>query len=190
MMKMSHAREDKKDQIGFTLMEVTIAVGLLALVSVVSVNVVANLSRSAVKSQAGVDIERASDFVLLKIKSDINRAVSVQVSPDLKTLTINQGPALGSVDYKILASGNCASAKVGGCIKRNSTYLTDSTDSPSAVSVEPTDSRFSAVTDKDGASVIAVNVVMKFKKPSVAGSAGGNFSGESVVNTTIALPVL
>jgi len=43
---------------GFTLMEVVISVGLLAVVSVVSVSIVSNLLRSAVKSQAGVDSEQ------------------------------------------------------------------------------------------------------------------------------------
>ena len=166
-------------------MEVVIAVGLLALVSIVSLSVVTNLLRSAVKSQAGVDIEQTSNFVLLKLKNDLSKAVTVQViSPT--TLTINQGSTLGSVSYSILASANCASTNVEGCIKRNSTYLTDSTDSSSAVSVKPSDSSFSAITGPDG--VVAVNVVIKFNKPTVSGPAGGNFSGESTLNTTIALP--
>lgn len=178
---------------GFTLMEVVIAVGLLALVSTVSVSVVTNLLRSAVKSQAGVDIEQTSNFVLLKLKNDLNKAVSVTVASD--TLTINQGSTLGSVSYSILPASDPANCglptKVTNCIRRNTTLLTDSTDRSSAVSVEPEPgySMFSGITDAEGR-VIAVNIVMKFKKPDVSGPAGGSFSGESTLNTTIALPAI
>ena len=172
-------------------MEVVIAVGLLALVSVVSLSIVTNLLRSAVKSQAGVDIEQTSNFVLLKLKNDLSKAVSVQVtSPTM--LTINQGSTLGSVSYSILPSSNAANCgsptKVTNCLKRNTTLLTDSTDSSSAVSVEqnPGYPVFSSITDAGGR-VTAVNVVMKFAKPVVSGPAGGSFSGESTLNTTIAL---
>ena len=190
---LSKAQQRQK---GFTLMEVVIAVGLLAIVSVVSLSVVTNLLRSAVKSQAGVDIEQTSNFVLLKLKNDLNRAVSAQVTAN--TLTINQGPTLGSVSYFILSSSdpaNCGSpTKVTSCIRRNTTLLTDSTDSSSAVSVEPEPgySMFSEITDTEGR-VIAVNIVMKFKKPDVSGPSGGSlgsFSGESTLNTTIALPTI
>jgi len=161
-------------------------------VSVVSVSIVSNLLRSAVKSQAGVDIEQTSNFVLLQLKNDLSKAVSAQVTAS--TLTINQGPTLGTVSYSILPSSspaNCGSStKVTGCLKRNTTLLTDSTDSSSAVSVEPADSSFSAVTGPNG--VVAVNIVMKFKKPAISGPTGQNlnFSGESTLNTTIALPAI
>jgi len=169
-------------------MEVVIAVGLFAVVSVVSVSIVSNLLRSAVKSQAGVDIEQTSNFVLLKLKNDLSKAVSAQVTSS--TLTINQGPTLGTVVYSILPSSSCVSSKVNGCVKRNNTYLTDSTDSASAVSVELNpDSYYSAVTDTGGR-VVAVNIVMKFKKPVVSGSTGKNFYSESTLNTTIALPTI
>lgn len=182
--KLGLIKKVSQNEKGFTLMEVVISVGLLAIVSVVSVSIVSNLLRSAVKSQASADIEQTSDFILLKLKNDLSKAVSATVTSD--TLTINQGPALGIVSYSILTPANCMSTNVEGCIKRNSTYLTDSTDSSSAVSVKPSDSSFSAVTGPDG--VVAVNVVMKFTKPVVSSSTGKNFYSESTLNTTIALP--
>ncbi len=183
------SKRTQRDPKGFTLMEVVIAVGLLATVSVVSVSIVANLLRSTVKSQAGVDIEQTSNFVLLKIKNDLGKAVSVTVSADTLELEIDQGPSLGIVRYSILSSSGCVSTRVNGCIKRNNTYLTDSTDSASAVSVEPTESGFFVVNNAVG-EPIAVNIVMKFKKPSISGPVWGSFSGESILNTTIALPTI
>lgn len=184
---------------GFTLMEVVIAVSLLAIVSVVSLSVVTNLLRSAVKSQANVDIEQTSNFVLLKLNNDLSKAYFVEVMGGGKTLKINQSAGTAPIYYYLLngaVSGNCASTKVLGCIRRGATTtpadatpLTDATDNTSAVSVDYANSQFSAVPPLP-ASPLAVNIVIKFAKPTVSGPAGGSFSGESTLNTTIALPAI
>jgi len=182
-------------------MEVVIAVGLLALVSIASLSVVTNLLRSAVKSQAGVDIEQTSNFVLLKLKNDLSKAYFVEVTGGGKILKIQQSGGTAPLYYYLLdgaVSGNCASTKVSGCIRRgattvpaNATHLTDATDSASAVSVDYANSLFSAVPPPPS-DALAVNIVIKFAKPTVPGPTGQNlnFSGESTLNTTIALPTI
>lgn len=178
------AKYFRKNCSGLTLLEVVIAVSLLATLSTFSLLVVSNLLRNSVKSQAVIDVEQTSNFVVLKIRNDLGKAVNVRVD-DSRTLSIYQGPKLGSVVYKILPSNNCASQTVAGCIKRNSTFLTDSTTSSSAVSVEPSSS-FSQVVDSKG-NVVAVNLNILFKKPTIAGTTKANFNAQSIVKTTIAV---
>ncbi len=174
---------------GFTLMEVVIAVSLLAIVSVVSVSIVANLLRSSVKSQSAIDVEQTSNFVLLKLKNDVAKAHKISVTAN--TLTIYQANASSpTVTYTV---GQCNAGLSLNCIRRGGVDLTDSSSDPSdttkpnksAVQIDTAPTYFSSVSDASG-NVLAVNVAIKFSKPGVATT--GNFSGETVLDTTIVLP--
>jgi prepilin-type N-terminal cleavage/methylation domain-containing protein len=179
---------------GFTLMEVIIAVSLLAIVSIVSLSIVANLLKSAVKSQSAIDVEQTSNFVLLRLKNDLAQAY--KVATDGTTLDIYQtGSASPSVRYTI---GECNVTASIYCVSRGGVPITDSTSDPSS----PTKPNKSAVevTVKDGSTQyfnvvedtsvppksLAVNIAMKFRKPDA--TTPGNFSGETVLDTTIVLP--
>lgn len=174
---------------GFTLMEVVIAVSLLAVVSVVSVSIVANLLRSSVKSQSAIDVEQTSNFVLLKLKNDVAKAHKISVTAN--TLTIYQANASSpTVTYTV---GQCNAGLSLNCIRRGGVDLTDSSSDPSdttkpnksAVQIDTAPTYFSSVSDASG-NVLAVNVAIKFSKPGVA--TPGNLSGETVLDTTIVLP--
>lgn len=197
---------------GFTLMEVVIAVALLGLVSIVSVSIVTSLLRSAVKSQAALDIEQTTNFVALKLKFDLEKAYDVTASgTNNNTLTILQGSSSAPVTvvYKVSAGDACDGTFDGlfvtdvTCLTRQQdggavVLLTNAlSEDPSKPSVtRPNKSAvfvlqngvggyFSEIPDK------AVNISLKFVKPLVAGTQTDtrnlNFAAESVLDTTIVL---
>lgn len=186
---MKKSRTNNK---GFTLMEVVIAISLLAIVSVVSVSIVANLIKSAVKSQSAVEIEQTSNFVLLKLKSDLQKSTRVVVSTN--QLDIYQSGSSNPVVYSVSACNTNTNPNIY-CIKRGTTKLTDDTSDPNDAT-KPNKSSV-GVSFPSGYSVyfipvpasgdpLAVNITIRFYKPGVATT--GNFSGESVLDTTIVLP--
>lgn len=161
-------------------MEVVIAVSLFALVSVVSVSMVTNLVKSSVKSQANVDIEQASNFVLLKLQNDISKAYSASVDSTGKILTLTQPSPTAPITatYKIVTgSSGYISVDYGS----GATNLTDS-----ATVLIDTTSSFSVVSDATSDKDLAVNVTIKFITPGAAGDTK-TFSAESALNTTIVL---
>lgn len=191
-----------KNSKGFTLLEVVIAVSLLGLVSIVSVTIVSNLLRSAVKSQSAIDVEDTSNFVLLKIKNDLDKSYKAQVNAAGDTLEIFQTPSSSSdVTYIVETCNTNANLK---CVKRTqdgiAVNITDSTSDPaditkasnSAIDVSLVGASTNYFTVVQDAAIppktLAVNIVMRFTKP-VAVSLG-NFTGESILDTTIVLPKL
>ncbi len=181
---------------GFTLMEVVIATSLLAVVSVVSLSIVANLLRSALKTQSNIDVSQASNFVYLKLKSDIQNAYKVSGGGTiLRIYPIESGAA---IVYEVKLCNPSANIY---CVERGGVRLTDAaSNNPS----DPTDttpgkssvntslpagysSYFSIVYHPtDPTKTLAVNVVMKFTKPGATGLS--IFSGDTVLDTTIVLP--
>ncbi|MBU0649648.1 prepilin-type N-terminal cleavage/methylation domain-containing protein [Patescibacteria group bacterium] len=186
------------NQKGFTLMEVVVAVSLLGVVSVVSVSVVANLLKSAVKTQALLDTEQTASFVLLKLTNDLEQAGTVSVVGNtLKIYQIGSNPV--DVEYRVEV---CNAATGISCLKRKETDgafipLTDASSDPddasqagkSAVGVSQLSgaSYFSLINDTSvPPKPVAVNVSMRFDKPDVTDP--GAFYGESTLDTTIVLP--
>lgn len=156
---------------GFSLIEALISVGLLALVSLVSLSMVTNIVRSSVKVQAGTDIEQASDFVLLKLENDIKKSYFASVENSGQTLVLTQGsPAAPTQKSYALAS---SALSLGGV------SLTD----PASVLIDTTVSNFTLV-EKDG-TPLAVNLTIRFLKSAVSGTKV--FSGESTLETTVVL---
>lgn len=180
----------KKSHKGFTLVELLISVSLLAIVSLVSVNIITTLLKSSVKAQMAIDIEQASSFVFLKLENDIKKSYNAQVTGS--TLILSQGSPVSSVTttYKI-ASGvaeGCSDDSMN-CILLNNTKLTDDTlvngkPTLSAVSVDLANSSFSIVEDALH-NPVAVNIKIKFFKPN--SSNAKMFNAETTLDTTVVL---
>ena len=178
---------------GFTLIEVLIAISLLAVISLVSVAMVTNLVRSALKSQASIDIEQASSFVLLKMENDIEKAYYAEVTGGT-SLTLQQGtPASPLYVVYAIVSGegglpNYITVKnnVGPVVKLTDDALDASGNvNPSSVSVDLASSGFSLVSDAAG-KPMAVNIALKFVKPTTATSTKVT-QAEYLLDTTIVL---
>lgn len=186
----------KKFQKGFTLMELLISVSLLAIVSLVSVNIITNLLRSSVKAQMAIDIEQASSFVFLKLENDIKKSYYAVVTESGTKLVLSQGsptsPTL--VTYKIASgtAGGCSDDAMN-CILLNNIKLTDDTvingkPTLSSVSIDLLDpvkkSSFSLVNDALG-NPVAVNIKITFVKPN--SSNAKMFNAETTLDTTVVL---
>jgi len=179
---------------GFTLVEVVISVGLLSVVSLVSVSIVTNLLRSTTKSQVNMDIEQTSSFVLLKMENDISKAYSASIEDSGGTLKLLQGASMSPTEvvYKIVGSGSdrpnyitvqySADAVVN--LTDNTWDTNNSRPGASAVSVDTNVSKFSLVEDSNG-KPLAVNVTIKFVKPNTADTK--NVAAESTLETTVVL---
>lgn len=180
----------KKLQKGFTLVELLISVSLLAIVSLVSVNIIVSLLRSSVKAQMAIDIEQASSFVFLKMENDIKKSYNAETSPSGKTLTLYQGSPVSPVTmtYKIaFGASDCSGANMG-CVLLNTIKLTDDTlvdEKPTlfAVSVDSASSGFTLVTASG--KTTAVNITIKFVKPNNSGAK--MFNAETTLDTTVVL---
>lgn len=178
-------------QAGFTLMELLISVSLLAIVSLVSVNIIVTLLRSSVKAQMAVDIEQASSFVFLKMENDIKKSYFAEVKESGTKLVLSQGSLASPIimTYKIASDASGCSMGMG-CVLLNTVKLTDDTliggkPTLSAVSIDLVTSSFSIVTD---ASIppkpVAVNIKIKFIKPT---STSAMFNAETTLDTTVVL---
>ena len=184
-------RKSVKFNQGFTLVEVLLAVGLLALVSVVSVSIVTNLVRSSAKSQANIDIEQASNFVFLKMENDIKKSYYAQVSGSTQ-LILRQGSPAAYVTktYTLKAGCNAGLACVVTNQGTGEIKLTDDTTDvdgklhATAVSIDLLNSSFSLVTDAL-AKPLAVNIKITFIKPSVTGTKV--FDAKSTIDTAVVL---
>lgn len=185
---------------GFTLIEVVIAIGILAIVSIASVNIVASILKSATKAQSAIDLEQTSNFVLQKFKADLETANFISTDGTNLTIRKGNGTSYSEVIYTIGVC-NASTSPALKCLSRNSTQLTDSSSDPvtpavpekSAITIEQTGPTsglipyFTLITDTTGTYPIAVNIAMKFKKPIMPASTSQNYSAENILDTTIAL---
>ena len=180
----------RKLQKGFTLVELLVAVSLLAIVSLVSVNIIVTLLKGAVKAQMAIDIEQASSFVFLKMENDIKKSYDAEVTGS--TLTLKQGSPTSAVTktYKLAsgASGECNAANLNCVITSNNVKLTDDTvvsGKPviSAVSVDLLASSFTIVRDSLN-NPVAVDIKIKFEKPAATQTM---FKAETTLDTTVVL---
>jgi len=184
----------KKFQKGFTLIELLISVSLLAIVAVVSVNIITTLLRSSVKAQMAVDIEQASSFVFLKMENDIKKSYDAQVVGT--TLTLRQGSPTSPVTVSYRLGSNC-NGPLLNCVFTNQgsgeVKITDDTTTTvggaptlSAVSIDLANSSFSIVYDTSTPPrPVAVTIIIKFVKPNTSGAK--MFDAETTLDTSVVL---
>lgn len=187
---MKKLQKDLSAQTGFTLVELLISVSLLAIVSLVSVNIITTLLKSSVKAQMAVDIEQASSFVFLKLENDIKKSYSAVVTESGTKLILSKGSPASPVivTYKIASDASGCNTGIN-CVLLNTTKLTDDTFingklTLSAVSIDLATSSFSTVNDISG-NPVAVNIKIKFVKPNP--STAKMFNAETTLDTTVVL---
>ncbi len=174
---------------GFTLIEVLISVGLLALIAVVSSTMVVNLVRSSAKLQANIDIDHASNFILLKVENDVKKSYSAAVDATGRVLTLQQNTGVVTYSLKQTCNGvlNCLTVNTGaGEVKLTDDTLDSVTGkaTTSAVDLDLANSGFAVIQD---ASAVprAVSIKITFFKPLTAGTK--LFESKATLDTSIVL---
>lgn len=72
---------------GFTLLELVVVIGLLAVAFGVTTDILISLVRSQAKTQTLTSLEQQANFVSLKLEKDLKNAINVGVSGDVLTIT-------------------------------------------------------------------------------------------------------
>ena len=177
-----------RSQKGFTLMEAVLAVGLLALVSVVSLSIVVNVLRSATKSQAATDVEQAASFVLSNLEDDVKKSTSAFMHDNDLNLT---GPSFAAIYNLGVCDCNLNCVKVsrdGGAswikLTDDKGYGLPCKPAQTSVTLELGGTSYFTVISSAG-TPLAVNVKIKFLKPNPTGP--GMFRAETTLDTTIEL---
>lgn len=83
----------------FTLLELVVVIGLLAVAFGVTSDILISLVRSQSKTQTFVSLEQQANFVSLKIEKDLRNAVDVALNGS--TLQITKKNATNPVEYRL-----------------------------------------------------------------------------------------
>lgn len=164
-----------KSQAGFTLVEILVVLGLLAITIGVTGDIILTLIRSYTKTEITNDIEQNTNFVSLKLENELKNAVSVDsVNNDTLTFTKLVGGSPVSITYAV--------ANVGGVnsVTRDGLLLTDnSVDSGVQVVQCDTDPYFELLSSNPA----IVKIEMCFAQASSAASVA--FTGDIKLENTI-----
>lgn len=110
-----------KSQAGFTLVEILVVLGILAITIGVTGDIILTLIRSYTKTEITNDIEQNTNFVSLKLENELKNATSVDtVTPDSLTFTKLEGGIPVSITYAVTLVNGVNS------VTRNTLPLTDS----------------------------------------------------------------
>lgn len=176
--------KDPKHRVkGFTLIELVIAIGLLVTLSVVLLNIVANILRATSKIQAFIDLEQTSDFLLLRLRDDISSAYDVNINySSSSSIFIKRKDSL-EVFYTVEDCNTRVSPYVK-CVKRNGVSLFDA----SVVGVRQKDNKpyFSAIINSNDSEILGLDV--NFEIFRFDGKNPLNTVAASNIDTVIAVP--
>lgn len=176
--------KDPKHRVkGFTLIELVIAIGLLVTLSVVLLNIVANILRATSKIQAFIDLEQTSDFLLLRLRDDISLAYDVNINySSSSSIFIKRKDSL-EVFYTVEDCNTRVSPYVK-CVKRNGVSLFDA----SVVGVRQKDNKpyFSAIINSNNSEILGLDV--NFEIFRFDGKNPLNTVAASNIDTVIAVP--
>lgn len=86
---------------GFTLLELMVVVGLIAITFGVTTDILISLIRSQGKTQTMISVEQQANFISLKLEKDLRNAASVTYDNNNGTLTITRKDVATQIIYNI-----------------------------------------------------------------------------------------
>lgn len=153
---------------GFTLIELVLVIGLLAVTVGVTSSTLVSLVSSYGKSQVKAELEQQANFVSLKLEKELRSANNV-TSPDTTTLSFTDSSGV-AITYVVTADG---------LIQRNGQDITYNA-VPGGVSVTCIGACFSVV----GTKPVVVNLGLRFSQAQAVAST--NYAGTlNIINTIV-----
>ena len=162
----------KKENKGFTLIELIIVIAILAITLTVTSDILISLVRSNNKTRVQNELEQQSNFVALKLEKELRDAGNIiNAGSDELTFTNENGD---EITYLLTGSPSY--------LQREGVPIT-SPHVPGGVSVTCPSGCFEVL----GISPQRVNISLLFEPVSSGGVLGTSFSGQVEVNTTVVL---
>ncbi len=176
-------KKTKKD-VGYTLIELLIVIGLIGLTVGVTADIILSLVRSYAKTQATNELERSTNFVVSKIEKEFKNATSVTtISGNTLTFTTKILDSQTPINVTYAVTTCTVNGQTIHCLTRSvnggtPVAVTD------AESVKLTCIGSCFADGNSGSTPRALTLNMRFEK-NTGTSTSTAFSGEVVIKTTV-----